>query len=87
MEEKAKDYDDFSTTSGIGTRVLLFGGELQPSDRFSYKKYILSSRFSVFIFYSSFVKVKHFYSRGHEGAGAFSNDTQATSRKIPQASS
>lgn len=31
---------------GIGTRVLLFGGELQPSDR------------------------------GHEGAGAFSNDTQ-----------
>jgi len=46
LSETLKPPRSVACCEGVGTRVLLFGGELQPSDR------------------------------GHEGAGAFSSDTQ-----------
>jgi len=56
LSETLKPPRSVACCEGVGTRVLLFGGELQPSDR------------------------------GHEGAGAFSNDTQifdaSTSMKV-----
>jgi len=56
LSETLKPPRSVACCEGIGTRVLLFGGELQPSDR------------------------------GHEGAGAFSSDTQvfeaSTSMKV-----
>jgi len=56
LSETLKPPRSVACCEGVGTRVLLFGGELQPSDR------------------------------GHEGAGAFSSDTQvfeaSTSMKV-----
>merc|ERR1719312_672420 len=56
LSETLKPPRSVACCEGVGSRVLLFGGELQPSDR------------------------------GHEGAGAFSSDTQifeaSTSMKV-----